>query len=365
MTEDDLKRKLSEFTEDSTHRTVTDAEKTKWNNKAEKSYVDSAKSSLSSDITKKYNALNNAKANKADLSAYVKKDGNKVLSDNNFTNALLNKLNSVEAENTKLSRIMNLAEMIFDRKKLWESNNLYKHLNGLYDLGLSSSINSLKDFQNSKTAINLAMGKSKLVEDIARDPVTLKAVLSSPYARDAALRNQTQFNYLLKSKITRELFFTDKYRIRDIFKNESAVKAIGENYSYEFIQTCPYVYSISCFNSEHNFSGRFYVLGRQAGVQFISSDPQSNNLNKGDESYTFNIAWNSGLEGNNNNYDAWRNSSSYNRWQRYEWEHIYPIIKYTTNTLFSRITTKANSSGVSHVVILDLNMIEHDIKKES
>ena len=31
LTEDDLKRKLSEFTEDSSHRTVTDAEKTKWN----------------------------------------------------------------------------------------------------------------------------------------------------------------------------------------------------------------------------------------------------------------------------------------------------------------------------------------------
>lgn len=36
----DLKTKLSQLSQDSTHRLVTDAEKTKWNNKAEKSYVD-------------------------------------------------------------------------------------------------------------------------------------------------------------------------------------------------------------------------------------------------------------------------------------------------------------------------------------
>lgn len=46
----DLKTKLSQLSQDSTHRLVTDAEKTKWNNKAEKSYVDSSIASVNKEI---------------------------------------------------------------------------------------------------------------------------------------------------------------------------------------------------------------------------------------------------------------------------------------------------------------------------
>ena len=47
----DLKTKLSQLSQDSTHRLVTDAEKTKWNNKAEKSYVDSSIADMENKLT--------------------------------------------------------------------------------------------------------------------------------------------------------------------------------------------------------------------------------------------------------------------------------------------------------------------------
>lgn len=50
LNESDLKLKLSQLTDDSTHRLVTDTEKTKWNNKAEKSYVDSSIASVNKEI---------------------------------------------------------------------------------------------------------------------------------------------------------------------------------------------------------------------------------------------------------------------------------------------------------------------------
>lgn len=50
LTEDDFQTGLSKFKTDSENRLVTDAEKTKWNNKAEKSYVDSSIASVNKEI---------------------------------------------------------------------------------------------------------------------------------------------------------------------------------------------------------------------------------------------------------------------------------------------------------------------------
>ena len=50
LNESDLKLKLSQLTDDSTHRLVTDSEKTKWNNKPDKSYVDSSIASVNKEI---------------------------------------------------------------------------------------------------------------------------------------------------------------------------------------------------------------------------------------------------------------------------------------------------------------------------
>lgn len=49
--EKDIKTKLSEMTDDSTHRTVTDSEKSTWNGKASKSDIKTSLSQLTSDST--------------------------------------------------------------------------------------------------------------------------------------------------------------------------------------------------------------------------------------------------------------------------------------------------------------------------
>lgn len=56
----DLKTKLSQLSQDSTHRLVTDAEKTKWNAKAEKSYVDSSIASVNKEINSIENRISSS-----------------------------------------------------------------------------------------------------------------------------------------------------------------------------------------------------------------------------------------------------------------------------------------------------------------
>ena len=108
------KTKLSEMTDDSTHRLVTDAEKTAWNNK-----LDSVSGKdISRSKTKGYNTSNTwsslstnrdledwigdfdkrTRENKTELAKKVDSVSGKGLSSNDFTNAFLNKLNSIKQQ---------------------------------------------------------------------------------------------------------------------------------------------------------------------------------------------------------------------------------------------------------------------------
>lgn len=110
----ELKTKLSEMTDDSTHRLVTDAEKTAWNNK-----LDSVSGKdISRSKTKGYNTSNTwsslstnrdledwigdfdkrTRENKTELAKKVDSVSGKGLSSNDFTNAFLNKLNSTKQQ---------------------------------------------------------------------------------------------------------------------------------------------------------------------------------------------------------------------------------------------------------------------------
>lgn len=67
----DIKTKLSEMTDDSTHRLVTDVEKTKWNGKASKSEIADFKRCIV--LTQsEYNALSTTKKNRADTLYFIK-----------------------------------------------------------------------------------------------------------------------------------------------------------------------------------------------------------------------------------------------------------------------------------------------------
>lgn len=107
----DLKTKLSEMTEDETHRMVTDAEKTTWDNKAEKTDIPKKLSELENDETFKteaeIKALIKTEAPKQDLSGYAKttdlntlvsKVDGKGLSTNDYTDSAKAKVDAIPAE---------------------------------------------------------------------------------------------------------------------------------------------------------------------------------------------------------------------------------------------------------------------------
>lgn len=104
----EIKTKLSEMTEDETHRTVTDAEKTTWNGKAEKTDIPKKLSELENDETFKteteIKALIKTEAPKQDLSGYalktdlntlVSKVDGKGLSTNDYTNTAKAKVDAI------------------------------------------------------------------------------------------------------------------------------------------------------------------------------------------------------------------------------------------------------------------------------
>ena len=106
----DVKTKLSEMVGDETHRTVTDAEKTAWDNKAEKTDIPTKLSELKNDETFKteaeIKALIKTEAPKQDLSGYAKttdlsalvpKVDGKGLSTNDYTNAAKAKVDAIPA----------------------------------------------------------------------------------------------------------------------------------------------------------------------------------------------------------------------------------------------------------------------------
>ncbi|MCW6701402.1 hypothetical protein NH288_04800 [Anaerococcus sp. NML200537] len=239
LTEDDLKRKLSEFTEDSAHRTVTDAEKTKWNNKAEKSYVDSAKSSLSSDMTKKYNALNNSKADKKDLNAYVKKDGSKVLSDNNFTNAYKTK---IDRDLKTDSQIMQLALKVARRDSMFQSNELYKDLNNYYGTSISSSIKTLSQFQQSQTAMASFLNNSLVKKEMNSDALFSKSIfeVTMPYFKN----NVSQFKQHISDDFKARIIYSSPKCLKQIVSSDDLIRAVSDNEetTYIFSRYCPYFY---------------------------------------------------------------------------------------------------------------------------
>lgn len=68
---DEIKTKLSEMTEDSTHRTVTDSEKTKWNSGLSKSDIADFKRCIVLTQTE-YNNLSSTEKNRADTLYFIK-----------------------------------------------------------------------------------------------------------------------------------------------------------------------------------------------------------------------------------------------------------------------------------------------------
>lgn len=238
LDDSDLKTKLSQLSQDSTHRLVTDAEKAKWNNKAEVSYVDSAKSSLSSDITNKYNSLNTNKANKSDLNSYVKKDGNKVLSDNNFSSSLMNKLSRVsnksDAELVSTIREIAYADYIFSK-----TSGLAGELNSKFGTSLSSSISSVSSLVNSQSAIAA----------VANNKYAIRSALKANSFNQAMANSTTAVSAIISSEIGLEALINSENGMLAIASSESAMnKVVEKDAVYKKMLTSPIAMDAIAYN---------------------------------------------------------------------------------------------------------------------
>lgn len=274
----DLKTKLSQLSEDSTHRTVTDAEKAKWNAKAEKSYVDSAKASadknaktltdaLAKDLRDSVASINATKADKTDLNNYVKKVSGKGLSTNDFTNDYKARFDrDVRTD----AQVMVLADKVAYKKELWGSNNLSKYLNDYYGLNLSSSINSWETMKKSSTAINSAINNAKVYEDLQINPSVLRVFSDIDLAARKIVSDTKAFERIVHDSAFNEIIFTSKYWINEIIKSEEATKIIGsDDFTFmDFLIKCPYLKTIHISGGTNSKIGRQFEL-LNGGDKFI------------------------------------------------------------------------------------------------
>ena len=278
LDETDLKTKLSQLSEDSTHRLVTDAEKAKWNNKAEKSYVDSAKANaekntktltdaLAKDLRENVDSINANKADKTALNSYVKKVSGKGLSTNDFTNAYKARFDrDVRTD----AQVMALADKVAYKKELWGSNNLSKYLNDYYGLNLSSSINSWETMKKSSTAINSALNNAKVYEDLQANPSVLRVFSDIDLAAKKIVSDTKAFERIVHDSAFNEIIFTSKYWINEIIKNEKATKIIGSDdfTVVDFIKKCPYLKVINISGGSNSKMARNIEL-LNGGDKFI------------------------------------------------------------------------------------------------
>lgn len=316
---------------------------------ARKSYVDESLEKSAGSMTES-------------LKGYVKKDGDKVLSSNDFTNEYKGKLDSINNENTDTGKIMKLALMTYHSDKLWDSNNLYDSLNGYYGLNLSSSIRTYDDFIKSESAVTSAFNNEKVVNEILNNDVVCSKMFESEFARKIVLNKESLYKELLNGSMPRSIMVTDRYWIRDIYKTARNVELLGEKDEYvlDFVTKCPYVYALSVYSSGHSVYGKFYFIGADVWttIDSIISTPSLNakiltqrEMAEGKERVIKDYA---------------------GRWEHFIKEgkpderigisRINPKVHVAKNSIVTSMEYHLNSNdGLGHMAVLDIKMLEKDL----
>lgn len=216
----DLKTKLSELTQDSTHRLVTDAEKAKWNAKAEVSYVNSTKATiekntktltdaLAKDLRENVDSINATKADKTALGAYAKNDRLTALERNMLKEADVRKW-AAEAAN---------ADTFFS-----EQSRLGQMINDSYGTNLSTNIRNLDDLINSTTALKSTFSnanatkytaKSMLFyEKLANNAGAMNVLLDTPSAMSLVVEEAGALGMLAQSTVALDEMYKRKKTLR-------------------------------------------------------------------------------------------------------------------------------------------------------
>lgn len=254
MTEDDLKRKLSEFTEDTNHRTVTDKEKTDWNKKLDNIVnVDSSKSKTKG----------NAKAGKwtgvgtvrnledwvGDFNARSVENRDNIKANKNSIKINKNNINDLSIRSMRMNeRLDGFEDKIPSETtiKQWAADVAYTEdifangypisvkLNEVFDVHFSYNIRDLDDLCSSSTAMNEFVSDPNLVEAGLRSFAFINKALRNSVSVSALVDNPTAWAIILTKReivgrVRKYDVFLD-YVGRDSSKYKALTDAINNSY---------------------------------------------------------------------------------------------------------------------------------------
>lgn len=261
MTEDDLKRNLSEFTQDSTHRTVTDKEKTDWNKKLDNIVnVDSSKSKTKGnakagkwtgvgtvrnleDWVGDFNARSvenrdNIKANKESIAA---NKNNITINKNNINDLSIRSMRMNERLDGFEDKIPSEATI-----KQWAADVAYTEdifangypisvkLNEVFGTYFSYNIRDLDDLCSSSTAMSEFVSDPNLVEAGLRSSAFINKALRNSVSVRSLVDNPTAWAIILTKReivgrVRKYDVFLD-YVGRDSSKYKALTEAINNSY---------------------------------------------------------------------------------------------------------------------------------------
>lgn len=210
LTEDDLKRKLSEFTEDTNHRTVTDAEKKTWNSKlANLVNVDSSKSKAKGNASAGkwtgVGTVRNLEDWVGDFNARSIENRDNIKANKDSIEEVRKNIRSVSAEYTYpeiiFSNTTNLGEVLNQ-----SFNTSFYNVKSLNNITSSSS--TLRELCNNEGAISLALKSDRFLNTVINSNLAMYTIANSEKAMKIAA--QSRF-------VVRKFFSTTtaKYEIAD------------------------------------------------------------------------------------------------------------------------------------------------------
>lgn len=220
LTEDDLKRNLSEFTEDSTHRTVTDAEKKAWNSKlANIVNVDSSKSKTKGNSSAgkwtEVGTVRNLEDWVGDFDKRTRENRDNIKANKNTIEEVRKSIRGIAAEYTYpeiiFSNTTNLGEVLNQSFGTSFNRNTIRSVSNL-----AHSDTAMKELCNNEGAINLALKSEKFLESVIYYPSIMDIIANSEKAMKIAA----------KSRFVIRKFFSKTTPRKAIAKSDIAVVSL-------------------------------------------------------------------------------------------------------------------------------------------
>lgn len=254
LTEDDLKRNLSEFTQDSTHRTVTDKEKTDWNKKLDNIVnVDSSKSKTKGNASAGkwtgVGTVRNLEDWVGDFNTRSVENRDNIKANKNSIKINKNNINDLSIRSMRMNeRLDGFEDKIPSEAtiKQWAADVAYTEdifangypisvkLNEVFGTYFSYNIRDLDDLCSSSTAMSEFVSDPNLVEAGLRSLAFINKALRNSVSVRSLVDNPTAWAIILtKREIVGRAQKYDafwNYVGRDSIKYKALTDAINNSY---------------------------------------------------------------------------------------------------------------------------------------